>query len=321
MAKAKTGGLGRGLDFLFVDSAINPEPVAVKETAAKPSVSGPSGTAGSRKTAAETNKDASVREAETVVYISLDDIKPNAKQPRRVFGEEALEELAASIREHGVIQPVLVRPSGKNYELVAGERRWRAARQAGLKSVPALVRDLDDRQNMFYALIENMQREDLNPLEEAEAIRAIMDGWDLNQEQAAEAVGKSRPYVANALRLLKLPDEVKTLVEAKKLSAGHARAIAGLSGTALQKEAAEKAAEEGWSVRQLETYTGEKKARKKARRRSAKSREFQAVEEKLREQLGTKARINGTEKKGRIELEYFSREELDRLLEILLEDE
>ncbi len=320
MAKAKTGGLGRGLGFLFGDAAIDPPPVAIEDLpdlSVKPVSSAKETT--EEKTVHRAKK--TDKNAESVVFLSLGDIKPNAKQPRKSFSEEALNELAASIREHGVIQPVLVRPSGKSFELVAGERRWRAARRAGLKSIPAIVRELDDRQNMFYALIENMQREDLNALEEAEALQEIMDGWGLTQEDAAAAVGKSRPYVANALRLLKLPEEVKALVAEKKLSAGHARAIAGLTSPALQREAALKAAEEGWSVRQLESYTGEKKPKRKTRRRSAKSREFQAIEESLREQLGTKARINGSEKKGRIEIEYYSREELDRLLEILLENE
>ncbi len=333
MAKAKTGGLGRGLGFLLGDAAIDPQPVAIKdipdvpagETVSAASAAEPAAEKKSTKksaaSASGSSKTKAAQSGESVVFISLGDIKPNARQPRKSFSEESLNELAASIREHGVIQPVLVRPSGKAYELVAGERRWRAARRAGLKSIPAIVRDLDDRQNMFYALIENMQREDLNALEEAEALQEIMEGWELSQEQAAAAVGKSRSYVANALRLLKLPEDVKALVAEKKLSAGHAKVIAGLSGAKLQTEAAFKAVEEGWSVRQIENYAGAKKPRKRTRRKTAKGKEFQSVEERLREQLGTKVRINGSEKKGRIELEYYSREELDRLLEILLEDE
>ena len=316
MAKAKTGGLGRGLGFLFEDSAVNPQPVNIRDIPAAEGSAEKSGPSSKEPDAAVA--DGQGEAAESVVFLSLDDIKPNARQPRKTFSEEALEELASSIKEHGLIQPVLVRPAGKSYELVAGERRWRAARRAGLKRIPAIVRELDERQNMFYALIENMQREDLNALEEAEAIKEIIDSFGLSQEQAAAAVGKSRPYVANTLRLLKLPEEVKGLVLEKKLSAGHARAVAGLSGEALQIEAAKKAAEEHWSVRQLESYTGEKKPRKKSRRKTAKTREFQAVEEDLRERLGTKVAIRGTEKKGAIELEYYSREELDRLLEILL---
>ncbi len=378
MAKAKTGGLGRGLGFLFGDALINPQPVALdeilkdsngaeaapskgaakeqagaeagpKKAAQKRGEGAPAGgkaeksadaesrpakKAGAAKASSSKGKGAKEGRpggkeskteggeadegAETVVLIELNDIKPNAKQPRKNFSEETLSELAASIKEHGVIQPVLVRPSGEGYELVAGERRWRAARKAGLKAIPAIVRELDDKQNLFIALIENMQREDLNPLEEARAIRSIMDGWGLTQEQAAEAVGKSRPYVANALRLLKLPEEVQQLVAEQKLSAGHARAIAGLSGAALQKEAAKKAVEEGWSVRRLENYQSEKK--RKTRKEAEKSREILAVEEQLRERTGTRVTISGSEQRGSIRLEYYSREELDGLLDLLLSE-
>ena len=301
MARPKTGGLGRGLNSLFEDSGFNPEPVSVEE-------------------AKETKTEKAVKKTsgEEVVYIRLSDIKPNSKQPRKEFSEEALEDLANSIREYGVIQPILVRPSGKGYELVAGERRWRAAHKAELKQIPAIVRELDDRQNAFYALIENMQREDLNSVEEAEGIRKIMDDYGLNQEDAAKVIGKSRPYVANSLRLLRLPEEVRQLVVEKKLSAGHARAIAGLPDEDLQIEAAKKAVENGWSVRQIEGYTGSKTSRKKTEKKSKiKDPQIRAVEEKLCQDLGTKVFINGTEKKGKLELAYYSRAELERLLEIL----
>ena len=172
---------------------------------------------------------------------------------------------------------------------------------------------------MFYALIENMQREDLNALEEARGIREIMDSYGLTQEEAAKSIGRSRPYVANALRLLKLPESVQQLVEDKQLSAGHARAIAGLSGAALQAEAAGKAVKEGWSVRQIESYTG-KQAKKKPRRRKPRDKDVAAMEDRLAETLGTRVRINGTDTRGRLELEYFSREELDHLLEVLLNE-
>lgn len=312
MAKPKSGGLGRGLDSLFGDSAINLEPVSIIEPkevpAKKPSA----------KTAAKPKKESPAASGESVVYVALGDIKPNSKQPRTVFKEEALEELAASIKEHGVIQPVLLRPAAKGYELVAGERRWRAARKAGLKTIPAIVRDLDERQNMFYALIENMQRENLNSIEEAKAIKELMDSYSLNQEEAAKAVGKSRPYVANSMRLLKLPQEVQEMVENGNLSAGHARAIAGLSGEELQIEAAEKAVKLGWTVRQIEGYTGEKKQKRTPKKKqSNKNKEFAAVEEKLSEKLGTKVRIIGTEKSGKLQLDYYSREELERLIEVL----
>ena len=329
----KKGGLGRGLESLFQDSLYT-EPASVLEDSPSRGASKNKATSkkeeGSntlKRTGGQSTKNAalhvekpSVATEDAIVYINLNDIKPNASQPRKDFRQEALEELAESIREHGVIQPVLLRPSKKGYEIVAGERRWRAARLAGLKSVPAIVRKLTDRQNAFYALIENMQREDLNPIEEAEGILEIIGNYGLTQEEAAAVVGKSRPYVSNALRIARLPQEVRELVEQGRLSAGHARAIAGLGTEALQIEAAKRAAAEGWSVRQIENYTGvQTKRRKKASRSKAKSADVRAVEASLTESLGTRVYINGSEKRGSIQIEYYSREELDRLIEQLTE--
>ena len=319
MAK-KPGGLGRGLGSLFgemdVDlSVLDPAEISIEPQteSKKPAKKSPK-----VKTRAE---DAGKEAAETVVFVSLDDIRPNSAQPRKVFDQEALQDLAASIREHGVIQPVLLRPAKTGFELVAGERRWRAARLAGLKQIPAIVRELTDRQNMFYALIENMQRADLNSIEEARGMEEMMSAFGLNQEETAKTIGKSRSYVTNALRLLRLPQDVQDMVMDGRLSAGHARAIAGLEGEALQLEAAVKCVENGWSVRQVESYTGEQK--KPAKRRKSrllgknKDKDLAAVEQQVTEALGTKVRIRGTEKKGKLELEYYSRGELERLIEIL----
>lgn len=309
MAKPKTGGLGRGLESLFGDSIVNIEPVSIIAPDEK-----------TTKAAAKSGKKAAApvkASGESVVYLKLSDIKPNSKQPRKVFDEDALEDLANSISEHGVIQPVLVRPAAKGYELVAGERRWRAARKAGLKNIPAIIRELDERQNMFYALIENVQRENLNSIEEAKGIKDIMDAFDINQEEASKAVGKSRSYVTNSLRLLKLPEEVQQLVMDGKLSAGHARAIAGLKGGELQSAAAAKAVSEGWTVRQIENYTGEVSKKKPTKRKVKKDQAVAAVEEKLSEVLGTKVAIKGSDKKGSVVIEYYSREELDRIIETL----
>lgn len=354
MAGKFGGGLGKGLGSLFGDagvdiSILNPDAVSVypegeevpaekseadalaqsiaeyeeaagekvrgKASSKKPAAKSVKKAAEAAKPAVKKSKDENL---ESVVFIALDDIKPNSAQPRKVFSQEALQDLAASIKEHGVIQPVLLRPAKMGYELVAGERRWRAARIAGLKQIPAIIRKLDERQNMFYALIENMQREDLNSIEEALGMEEMMLTFNLTQEETAKAVGKSRSYVANALRLLKLPEEVKNLVMDGKLSAGHARAIAGLGTQTLQLEAAEKAVEAGWSVRQIESYTGEKKRPAKKRRIKAKDKDIAAVEQQISENLGTKVRLDGTEKKGKIVLEYYSRGELDRLVELLL---
>ena len=307
----KKGGLGRGLDSLFGDSAVLQTPTPVErpaETKAEPKKAAPKKEAASAAEAAE-----------SVVYIKLNDIKPNASQPRKTFNEEALADLADSIKEHGVIQPILLRPAKKGYELVAGERRWRAARLAGLKEVPAIVRDLDERTNAFYALIENMQREDLNAIEEAEGIKEIIDKYGLTQEETSKVVGKSRPYISNALRLLTLPEEVKELVNNGSLSQGHARAVAGLAGEKLQIEAAQKAAAEGWSVRQIESYTALKPKKKPAKKKASakKDADTRALEERLSEGLGTRVTVEGSPKRGKIIVEYYSPEELDRLSELL----
>ena len=319
MAK-KPGGLGRGLGSLFGEMDVDLSVLDPAEISIEPQTESKKPAKKRPKVKTKT-EDAGKEPAETVVFVSLDDIRPNSAQPRKVFDQEALQDLAASIREHGVIQPVLLRPAKTGFELVAGERRWRAARLAGLKQIPAIVRELTDRQNMFYALIENMQREDLNSIEEARGMEEMMSAFGLNQEETAKTIGKSRSYVTNALRLLRLPQDVQDMVMDGRLSAGHARAIAGLEGEALQLEAAVKCVENGWSVRQVESYTGEQK--KPAKRRKSrllgknKDKDLAAVEQQVTEALGTKVRIRGTEKKGKLELEYYSRGELERLIEIL----
>src|SRR5665647_2794400 len=203
MAKIKPGGLGRGLNSLFEDIDFHPEAVSIKDSVFHEKQA--------NNTASTTN------DGESVVFIQLDEIKPNSKQPRKVFGEEALQDLTNSIQVHGVIQPILLRPSERGYEIVAGERRYRAARKAGLKAIPAIIRNLDEKQNTLYSLIENMQREDLNAIEEALGLKEMLETYNLTQDQVADSVGKSRPYVSNVIRLLKLPQEVQDLVMENKL--------------------------------------------------------------------------------------------------------
>lgn len=303
----KKGGLGRGLDSLFTDSAVLQTPTPIERPANAP------------QPAYEGLQKANPG-VESVVYINLNDIKPNSSQPRKFFNEDSLAELAASIKEHGVIQPILVRPSEIGFELVAGERRWRASRLAGLKEIPAIVRRIDEKTNAFYALIENMQREDLNTIEEAIGIKEIIDKYGLTQEETAKVIGKSRPYVTNVLRLLSLPEEVKELVETGKLSQGHARAIVGLVGADVQTEAARKAVEQGWSVRQIENYSSlqpKKASSKKKNSKTAKDAETKALEERLSENLGTKVSVDGSAARGKIIIEYYSSDELERLAELL----
>lgn len=296
-APKKMRGLGRGLESLFNDVEIDTE---------------------------ELKKGEANREADEngILYIDVNDMKPNANQPRKSFNEERIEELAQSIELHGIIQPIMVRKSEQGYEIVAGERRWRAARRAGLKQVPCIIRELDEQQNMLVAIIENMQREDLNAIEEAMALEEMIKHFGLTQEEVSKSVGKSRPYITNALRLLKLPLQVRDMVSEGVLSSGHARAIAGMKNETIQIEAAQKAVAEGWSVREMEKYAAEAANPLKGRgrvkpRQKEKKKEILNIESELKDVLGTKVTIDHGLKKGKIEIEYYSKEELERLYEML----
>ena len=302
MAGTKKGGLGRGLEALFADSVPVTREVKPLETASKPA----------KKSAEKADP------AETVQYISIHDVKPNANQPRKIFDEEKIAELAASIKENGIIQPLIVRKKGKRYEIVAGERRWRASVKAELKEVPCIVRELDDEQNMLLAIVENMQREDLNPMEEAEGLNQMIAAYGLTQEQVSKSIGKSRPYIANSLRLLKLPEEIRDLISDGSLSAGHGRTLVSVPDEARQIEIARKILKEGLSVRETEKLAAEKEEPGKKRRgRKPKDPDVARVEADLKEALGTRVNIKRTGKKGKIEIEFFSRDELERLIEML----
>ena len=258
---------------------------------------------------------------EQVTTLPLQKIEPNPKQPRRTFDPEALQSLADSIAEHGVVQPLAVRDAGNGYyQIIAGERRWRAARLAGLTELPVVVLDADDQTVMELALIENLQRQDLNPMEEAEGYRVLMEDYGLPQEQAAARVGKSRPAVANALRLLALPDEVRAMVEEGTLSAGHARAVLTLSSHRLQKAAAQKIIALRLSVRQAEAMCKRMAAEEKPKKvKPALTVDYVGECEKaLTKQLGRKVRIVSGKRKGRFELEFYGQDDLQRLYEILL---
>jgi len=256
---------------------------------------------------------------ETVVRdIAIDDIDPNADQPRREFDKDALEQLADSIREAGVLSPILVVEDGLRYRIVAGERRYRASRLAGLASVPCIVRDMTTAQQMEAALIENLQRQDLNPIEEAAAIRSLMQECGYTQEQAAQKLGKSRPVIANALRLLNLPREIIDLVITGDLSAGHARVLAGLNDKKRQLELAHQCVTLAYSVRKLEELVKDKPKANPARKSvKTMSPELDALQNSIREALGLKTVLTGTEKKGKITLSYSSAEELEHLYEVI----
>ena len=256
--------------------------------------------------------------ADAVVELPLGEIDPNRDQPRKKFDEEALAQLADSIRHSGVLSPILVAREGSRYTIIAGERRWRAARLAGIDTIPAIVREWDDVRRQEAALIENIQRENLNPIEEAQGIYVLMNECALTQEAVAERLGRSRPAVANLLRLLGLPAPIQQAVIDGAISAGHARVLAGVGDKQLQATLFAKTVQGGWSVRQLEAAA---KQATEARREKPKAAplpvEYQELTERLRSATGLKVSLQGSEHKGRIVLEYASQEELQRLWDML----
>ncbi|MBO2527063.1 MAG: stage 0 sporulation protein J [Clostridiales bacterium] len=258
---------------------------------------------------------------QAVTVLPLQKVEPNPNQPRHTFDEVELQALADSVAEHGIVQPLAVRALENGYyQIIAGERRWRAARLAGLKELPVVVLEADDQAVMELALIENLQRQDLNPMEEAEGYRVLMEEHGLTQEQVASRVGKSRPAVANALRLLALPEEVRAMVEDGTLSAGHARAVLSLPSAKLQKAAAQKIIALRLSVRQAEMMckrmaAGEKPAKQKL---ALVVDYVGECEKALTKQLGRKVRIVSGKRKGRFELEFYGQDDLQRLYDALL---
>ncbi len=252
--------------------------------------------------------------------LRLSAIEPNKNQPRKTFSEEALSELADSIKEHGLIQPLLVRPLGdERYQLVAGERRWRACRMLGLDEVPAIVREMTDAEVMELALIENLQREDLTPLEEAAGYRDLMETYGLTQEEAAKRVGKSRSAVANTLRLLQLPEQVRLLVEEGRLSAGHARALMGIEDIGTMTAVAKEAADKGLSVREVEKRVAREKAEKKDPKTFASFDSYLLMmEQALEEELGRKVKLSvGKSGKGTLTIHFYNKEDLTAIAEKL----
>ena len=297
-------GLGKGLDSLIVPK------VPAQKNAADAALS-------------EKAADASAQE---VLFVPIEKIEPDRSQPRKQFDEESLQELADSISQHGILQPLLVAKRDDYYEIIAGERRWRAAKMAKQKAVPVLIREVSERDRREMALIENLQREDLNPIEEACAYRQLIDDYQLTQEEVARRVAKSRTAVTNTLRLLKLDDRVQEMLSAQRISPGHARALLSVKKKDEQYRLALEIEEKGLSVREIEQrlQNRRKQETQKAKTSAAekKSQEqkdaiYRKIEERLCEKLGTKVKIHDTGGKGTIEISYYSPEELEQILDSL----
>ena len=292
-SKASSKGLGKGLGNLIRESEED-ENVVVKEVVKEVVVKEP----GEMK-------------------VRLSQIEPNREQPRKVFDEDALIELSESIKQYGVLQPLLVQKKDKYYEIIAGERRWRAAKLAGVKEVPVIIKDYSTQEVMEIALIENIQREDLNPVEEAKAYQNLIKEYNLKQEEVAERVSKSRSAITNSLRLLKLSDDVLTLLMEEEISSGHARALLGLEDSEKQLEIAEKIAKDYLSVREVEKLVKNINQPAKKTKKKELSNDFlyHDMEEKVKLKTGTKVRINRkSENKGKIEIEYYSQDDLEKIL-------
>lgn len=289
-------GLGKGLDALIPNMTVDNK----------------------GKTAADGN--AAEKEAETIVKITK--IEPNREQPRKNFDEEALQELADSIKQFGLLQPILVQDRDTYYEIIAGERRWRAAKLAGLKEVPVIIRNYTEQEIVEISLIENIQREDLNPIEEAQAFKRLLTEFNLKQEEVAERVSKSRTAVTNSMRLLKLCDEVQQMIIDDTISTGHARALITIEDAEQQRKIAEKIANEKLSVRDVEKLVKNLNKPEKVKKETAEDKSldiiYQDIEEKLKGTLGTKVSISAKENgAGKIEIEFYNHDDLDRLIDLL----
>lgn len=301
MAVRKTGGLGRGLDALIPAKAS-----AEKEAVKKPQ--------------AETKTEKKTVPVAAEKKVKISSVEPNRSQPRKHFDEDALLELAESIKQYGVLQPLLVSDKKGYYEIIAGERRWRAAKIAGLKEVPVIVKEFTEQEVVEISLIENIQREDLNPIEEAMAYKRLLDEFHLKQDEIAERVAKSRTAVTNSMRLLKLDEKVQQMLIDEMISAGHARAILALPDKEQQASVATKVFDEKMSVRETEKLVKtlmEPPREKNVEKNTTEDAVYESLEEKMKAIMGTKVVINRKKNnKGKIEIEYYSRDELERIIEL-----
>ncbi|MCL2860416.1 MAG: ParB/RepB/Spo0J family partition protein [Oscillospiraceae bacterium] len=297
MAKAQ-GGLGRGLNALFGNSLldktheVNDKNVEEVKKEIKEEIKG-----------------------ETIKHIKIIDIEPNKNQPRKIFEEESMNELANSIKKYGVIQPIVVSKNGDYYEIIAGERRWRAAKIAGLKELPAVIMEADDRKKREIALVENIQREDLNPIEKSRSIKALLDEYDLTQEEVGEILGKKRSTITNSLRLLNLDERVIQFALEGKLTEGHCKSLLSIEKKEKQYEMALEIINSGGTIRALEKKIKDK--RKKRDIYTGHAAVIRDIEDKFRNFFGTKVKIDANEKRGKIVIQYSSNAELERLLDLV----
>ncbi len=306
-------GLGKGLDSLIPANILKPEsPEKLAEKAVQ-----------TNESAKENSEKADLKEKQAEVYVKITKIEPNREQPRKNFDEGALKELAESIKHYGLISPILVQDRKDRYEIIAGERRWRAAKLAGLKEVPVIIRNYTEREIAEIALIENVQREDLNPIEEAMGYKRLIEEFDLKQEEVAECVSKSRSAITNALRLLKLSDQVQKYLIENTLSVGHARALLAVENEEKQVELAQKIIIEKLSVRDVEKLV--KNLDKPMKEKPIPDTQLQAIyesyEEKIKQSLSTKVTISASAKKkgaGKFEIEFYSTEDFERILERIM---
>ncbi len=262
-------------------------------------------------------------EPKTLLYCGIEEIIPNRSQPRKHFDESRLQELAESIKEKGILEPLLVRRTDRGYELIVGERRWRAAQKAGLKEVPVVVKEAEGREALEISLIENLQREDLNPIEEAEAFKHLIEEFDISQEDLSKRIGKDRTTITNTLRLLRLPLEVRNELLQNRITSGHARAILSLENKERQRELCALIIKRGLSVREAEAIAKRwsekpKKSLTPVKKRDDLESQLNSLQDSLRKYLGTKVHITPKGKKGKIEIEYYSHEDLERIVEAIL---
>ena len=295
MAKAKMTGLGKGLDVLFGGAPLEMQTLEEENTQ-------PEETADSKN----------------LKTLRITEVEPNREQPRKNFNQESLEELSESIKTYGIIQPIVVSKENGYYAILAGERRWRAAKLAGLEEIPAIIRDSDEQTNREISLIENIQREDLNPYEKALGIRSLMDRYGLTQEEVSKKIGKSRSSVSNTVRILYLAPDVLELVKQGKLTEGHCKALAGISDPKRQYEAAIRMIEKGESVRQAESKNRITKREKKLDPQYKYL--YEDIEDRFQGFFGTKVKLDQGKRKGRIIIEYHNNEDLERMLKLIKEN-